>query len=118
MRVVPASTIGRVVLSLLVVAAIGGGLYATRAKAPDLPTAEVTRGDFVEIVETRGDVRPLRSIVVTAPYSAGELQILELAANGSTVKKGDVVAKFDALTLRRQVQDKQSELRQAQAELD
>ena len=56
--------------------------------------------------------------LVTAPFQAGELQILKLAANGSTVKKGDVVAEFDALTLRRTLQDKQSELRQAQAELD
>jgi len=33
------------------------------------------------------------------------------------VKQGDIVADFDALTLRRTLQDKQSELRQAQAEL-
>jgi len=114
----PGSWGGRAAVLVLVVAATGGGIYATRAKVPDLPTVEVRRGDFTEIVETRGDVRPLRSIVVTAPYSAGELQILEIAVNGSTVKKGDVVAKFDALTLRRQVQDKSSELRQAQAEID
>jgi multidrug efflux pump subunit AcrA (membrane-fusion protein) len=57
-------------------------------------------------------------VLVTAPYQAGELQILKLVANGSTVKQGDVVADFDALTLRRTLQDKQSELRQAQAELD
>ena len=56
--------------------------------------------------------------LVTAPFQAGELQILKLAANGSAVKQGDVVADFDALTLRRTLQDKQSELRQAQAELD
>lgn len=118
MPLFPASWPGRAAVLVLIVAGAGGAMYAGRSRAPDLPTVEVTRGDFVEIVETRGDVRPLRSIVVTAPYSAGELQILELAANGSMVKAGDVVAKFDALTLRRQVQDKQSELRQAQAEID
>lgn len=85
---------------------------------PNLSTAEVTRGDFIEVVEIRGDVRPFRSVVVTAPYQAGELQILKLAATGETVKKGDVVAEFDALTLRNSLQDKQAELRQAEAERD
>ena len=74
----PGSWGGRAAVLILVAAATGGGIYATRAKVPDLPTVEVRRGDFTEIVETRGDVRPLRSIVVTAPYSAGELQILEI----------------------------------------
>jgi multidrug resistance efflux pump len=92
--------------------------FLTRDRGPNVPTAEVTRGDFVEVVETRGDVRPFRSILVTAPYQAGELQIMTLSANGATVKQGDVVADFDAVTLRRTLQDKQSELRQAQAELE
>ncbi|HUL74750.1 MAG TPA: efflux RND transporter periplasmic adaptor subunit [Vicinamibacterales bacterium] len=105
---------------LLVALSIGaaGWVALKRNRGPDVPTAEVTRGDFVEIVETRGDIRPYRSILVTAPFQAGELTILKLAANGSTVKQGDVVADLDAVTLRRTLQDKQSELRQAQAELD
>ncbi len=106
------------IVSAIVLAISAAGFVALRrGRAPDLPTAEVTRGDFIEVVETRGDVRPFRSVLVTAPYAAGELQILKLAANGAAVKAGDVVANFDALTLRRTLQDKQSELRQAQAEL-
>jgi multidrug efflux pump subunit AcrA (membrane-fusion protein) len=102
----------------IVVAVSAAGFVAlTRGRGPDVPTAEVTRGDFIEVVETRGEIRPFRSVLVTAPYQAGELQILKLAASGAMVKQGDVVADFDALTLRRTLQDKQSELRQAQAEL-
>ena len=70
-----------------------------RGRGPDVPTAAVTRGDFVEIVETRGDIRPFRSIVVTAPFQAGDLQILKLATNGAAVRRGDVVADFEAVTL-------------------
>ncbi len=109
---------------MVLAAAVGVAITAAgfnalkRGRGPDVPTAAVTRGDFVEIVETRGDVRPFRSIVVTAPFQAGELQILKLAANGAAVKRGDVVANFEAVTLRRTLQDKQSELRQAQAELE
>jgi multidrug efflux pump subunit AcrA (membrane-fusion protein) len=105
---------GIVAIVLTGVAAVG----LTSGGPPSLSTAEVTRGDFVELVEIRGDVRPFRSVVVTAPFQAGELQILKLAATGDTVKKGDVVAEFDALTLRNTLQDKQSELRQAEAERD
>ena len=109
-----------VLIAAAIVLALGaaGFVALKKGRGPEVPTAEVTRGDFIEIVETRGDIRPFRSVLVTAPYQAGELQILKLVANGSAVKQGDVVADFDALTLRRTLQDKQSELRQAQAELD
>lgn len=99
---------------------IGGAWAVVRAMSssgPALTTAEVTRGDYVDIVEVRGDIRPVRSIVVTAPPDAGELTIVTLAKNGTEVKKGDVVAQFDAITLRRTIQERQSELRSAEAEL-
>lgn len=120
----PLSGRRRVGLLVVLAASLGVGTTAVgfnvlkRGRGPDVPTAAVTRGDFVEIVETRGDVRPFRSIVVTAPFQAGDLQILTLAANGAAVTRGDVVANFEAVTLRRTLQDKQSELRQAQAELE
>lgn len=110
---------GALVVATIVLALGAAGFVALKkGRGPDVPTAEVTRGDFIEIVETRGDIRPFKSVLVTAPYQAGELQILKLVPNGSSVKQGDVVADFDALTLRRTLQDKQSELRQAQAELN
>jgi HlyD family secretion protein len=110
---------GALVAATIVLAFGAAGFVALKkGRGPEVPTAEVTRGDFIEIVETRGDIRPFKSVLVTAPYQAGELQILKLVANGSAVKQGDIVADFDALTLRRTLQDKQSELRQAQAELN
>lgn len=119
MRLLPSSRRGRLLVAVVGVAAATVGVVAMRrTRVPEFPTAEVTRGDFQEIVETRGEIKPFRSVLVTAPYQAGELQILELAPNGSSVKKGDVVAKFDAVTLRRTLQDRQSEMRQAQAEID
>ena len=86
--------------------------------APDLPTSEVTRGQFVDALEIRGDIRPLKSIVLSAPMQSGELQIVKLAKNGSLVKAGDIVVEFDASTLRRTMQEKQSELKQAEAEIE
>lgn len=102
---------------LVVVAAVA---YASvgRDAAPDLPTAEVKRGEFVDALELRGEIRPLRSVVITSPMQSGELQILKLAANGTKVKAGDVVVRFDDTTLQRTIQEKQSELKQANAEIE
>jgi RND family efflux transporter MFP subunit len=85
---------------------------------PDLPTAAVIKGEFVDALEIRGEIRPLKSIVLAAPMQSGELQILKLAKNGAVVKPGDVVVQFDSTTLRRTMQEKQSELKQADAEIE
>ena len=83
-------------------------------RSPDLPTALVTKGEFVDTLEIRGEIRPLKSIVLSSPMQSGELQILKLAKNGSMVKAGDVVVQFDGTTLQRTIQEKQSELKQAE----
>jgi HlyD family secretion protein len=109
-------TITALVLAVLV----GGGLFASvgRGSVPDLPTAEVTRGEFVDTLELRGEIRPLRSVVLSSPMQSGELQILKLATNGTKVKAGEVVVQFDGTTLQRTIQEKQSELKQANAEIE
>jgi len=89
-----------------------------RGSVPDLPTVEVTRGDFTDLLEIRGEIRPVRSVVLASPMQSGELQIIKLAKSGTMVKPGDVVVQFDGSTLLRTIQEKQSELRQADAEIE
>lgn len=102
-----------------VVAALAGGrALLSGAPEDDGSTVEVIRGTYSDIVEVRGQVQPVRSTYVTAPFNAGELQILKIARNGDAVVAGDVVAEFDAVNLRRTIQEKQGELRSAQAELE
>jgi HlyD family secretion protein len=104
---------------VLAALAIGGGFVAVgRGSAPDLPTVEVTRGEFTDLLEIRGEIRPLKSVVLSSPMQAGELQIIKLAKSGTLVKPGDIVVQFDGSTLLRTVQEKQSELRQANAEIE
>ena len=104
-----------VVVGLAVTAAFVG---VGRGSAPDLPTVEVKKGEFVDALEIRGDIRPKKSVVLAAPMQSGELQIVKLAKNGSLVKTGDAVVEFDGSTLRRTMQEKQSELKQAEAEIE
>jgi HlyD family secretion protein len=83
-----------------------------------LPTAVVTRTTFVDFLQLRGEIRPVRSVVLTAPSAGSDLQIVELASNGSKVAAGDVVVTFDATTQQRTLETKQSELKQAQSEIE
>ncbi len=109
-----------VALSMVLVAIAAAGTFAAtrRAAAPDLPTATVTRGEFVDTLEIRGEIRPLKSLVLSSPMQSGELQILKLAKSGTMVKPGDLLVQFDPSTLERTIQEKQSELKQADAEIE
>jgi len=110
--------IGAAALGAAAVLAAGAYAAAGRAAVPDIPTKEVTRGEFVDTLEIRGEIRPFKSVVVASPMQAGELQILKLARNGSVVQPGDLLVQFDGSTLQRTVEEKQSELRQADAEIE
>ncbi len=110
--------------AIAVAAAVAGtgviGVLVTAGGAPpaDLPTAEVARGTFINAIEIRGEIRPVRSVVLTCPLSSGELQIVKLARNGSIVQAGEVVVQFDGTTLQRTVLERRSELKQAEAEIE
>jgi multidrug efflux pump subunit AcrA (membrane-fusion protein) len=108
-----------IVTAVAAVVAIGGIFVGVgRGSAPDVPMVEVTRGDFTDMLEIRGEIRPVRSVVLASPMQAGDLQIIKLAKSGTMVNPGDVVVQFDGSTLLRTVQEKQSELRQADAEIE
>jgi RND family efflux transporter MFP subunit len=108
-------------LAVIAIAApilVGGFVMATRAAvAPNVPMVDVVKGDFVDYIQLRGDIRPAKSIVMSAPTQAGDLQIVKLAKNGTAVKAGDLLVEFDATTLRQRMQEKQSELKQSDAEI-
>jgi multidrug resistance efflux pump len=75
------------------------------------------RGDFIDVLPIRGEVRARRTIPIAAPRGAGDLQIVFLAASGAAVKAGDVVIRFDTSSAERQLAEKRSALREAEAEI-
>jgi HlyD family secretion protein len=109
-----------VVLTVIAVVAVAGAVFVAVGKTsePDVPTTTVKTGEFVDTLEIRGDIRPLKSIVLASPMQSGELQIIKLVKNGTVVKPGDVVVQFDGSTLQRTIQEKKSEARQADAEIE
>ena len=64
-------------------------------RTPAIPTIDVKRGEFLDSFEVRGEITALKSIGVTAPAEAGDLQILKLATDGAKVKQGDSIVEFD-----------------------
>ncbi len=114
------------VFVLIVAAVCYGGfkLFDTRASAASIsapmgiPTGLVTKGDLVDTVELRGQIRAARSVSLTAPSNAGDIQIIKLAKNGSAVHKGDLVISFDTVTLQNTLAQRRSDLKQAQAQAE
>ena len=107
-----------IAVAVVALAGIASMVRAGGGSLPDVPMAEVTTGEFVDTLEIRGEIRPLKSLVLSSPMQSGELQILTLAKNGTMVKPGEVLVRFDGSTLQRTVQEKQSELKQANAEIE
>ncbi len=95
-------------------------LALTRGKGSETPTAVVQRGRFVVSLTETGELRATRSATVTAPrvgnWSARP-QIVRLAPEGSTVRKGDFLAQFDTSALDKTIEQKRAELEIAQADL-
>src|ERR1700730_100743 len=110
------ASVGAVAIGVGVAGASGA---FSRTAALDVPTSVVTKGEFIDYLQVRGEVKAVRSVPLTAPTTGGgDLQILELAKNGMNIKKGDVVVRFDPMTVQRTLNDRRSEFKQAEDEID
>jgi hypothetical protein len=110
-----------VLVTLVAVAAVVGfilrqaGGAATRS---DRPVAQARKGEFLVIVSCRGELVAGQSIVIAAPTKVPDLRVTWLAEQGSTVKAGDPIVRFDESGARRQLSEKEATLNQSQASLD
>jgi HlyD family secretion protein len=110
----------RAVLCLLVVAASALAVRQIRHNRDftELPTAAARQGDFLVLVRCRGQLVSRRSEQVIAPLNVPDLQIVWLAPEGSIVKEGQVIIRFDPSKVQQDLQEKTAALDQAQAALD
>ena len=103
-----------VVGGIIVIAAAGIAMKAVGSGTPDMTMVSVSKGDFVDYIEIRGEIRPAHSIGLSAPMnSGGDLLITKLVANGAKVKKGDVLVEFDTTSLKQHLEERQSDLKSA-----
>jgi multidrug efflux pump subunit AcrA (membrane-fusion protein) len=87
------------------------------APTPQVPTWVVQQQKFSRIVDADGYLKPSRTVAVAVPSDLrGSMRITWLEANGSVVKKGDPIARFDDLELRQRLADAEGDLATASAE--
>jgi HlyD family secretion protein len=108
-----------IVVAVLLVGS-GGVLGAVRYsnRSPGVPTFDVKRGEFLDTVQFRGELKAMKSVTISAPAQAGDLQIIKLVADGTQVKQGDVIVEFDKTKTEQDLAQYRSSLKSAQAEID
>jgi len=103
---------------LLAAAAAAFGWMRLSKKMPRVPTLQVERGEFLDALQFRGDIKAMKSVAISAPPNAGMLQILKIAPDGSEVKAGDVVVQFDPSRTTQELAQNNSALKSAQASIE
>jgi RND family efflux transporter MFP subunit len=108
-----------VVVAVILLAGSGVLLGAVRLgrRAPTVPTIEVKRGEFLDSLQFRGEVKALKSVTISAPAEAGDLQIIKISPEGTVVKTGDVVVEFDRTKTEQDLAQFKSALKSAEAEI-
>src|SRR5262249_31915087 len=89
-----------------------------RSGPPAIGTAQVMRGDLDVMGKARGEFKALRSVTLTAPTTVTEVKLVKVAQSGRQVKAGDVVIEIDGIQEQTRLQEQQSALKQADAEIE
>src|SRR5215469_14310011 len=107
-----------VVAAIVAVSVLLLGAIRYSHRTPALPTIDVKRGEFLDSFQIRGEIAALKSIEITAPAEAGELQILKVSADGSKVKPGDAIVEFDKTKTEQDLAQYRSSLKYASADIE
>lgn len=111
-----------IVLAVLATLGLATGRLLRGAAAPaaDVATYTVAKQHFVRRVTAEGNLRSVTSTALSAPRgdtAAGQMKIAWLAVDGTLVKAGDVVVRFDPSDPEKLLRDGQTDLAAATAKL-
>jgi len=109
-----------IAIAILVLAGSGvlWGAVRLGKRTPTVPTIAVKRGEFLDSLQFRGEVKALKSVTISAPSEAGDLQIIKVSSEGTAVKSGDVVVEFDKTKTEQELAQNRSSLKSAEAGTD
>ena len=97
----------------------GGGYaaykYAGTTKV-EVAVAKVRQADFIISVKSRGEVRSVNSVVLSAPQIP-DPRIVKLAETGKPVRKGEVIVEFDAAAQEQYYLDRATSVRTVDSEM-
>jgi hypothetical protein len=83
----------------------------------DIPTARVTRGTLKTDLVSTGEIKAVKTDMLSVPPTGTPLRILTLLTSGTRVKKGDAVVTFDPTEQENAVEEQRSVLREAELEI-
>jgi HlyD family secretion protein len=110
----------KIILTLIVLAVIGGGTYAYyKSKGtvePTVSTMQLTRGDIADTVQATGTLEAVETVDVGTQVS-GVVQELHADFN-DFVKKGQVIARLDPSIIQTQIEQARANVTRAEADLD
>jgi RND family efflux transporter MFP subunit len=105
------------VIILFACGCVFGAVHYSR-RLPSVPIIEVERTEFLDSAQFRGECTALKSLSITAPAEAGDLQILKIAADGAKVKPGDMIVEFDKTKTEQDLAQYRSTLKYATTDID
>lgn len=106
--------------SILGVLLAAGGFalwrYNSAPEEVEVPVAKVRKSEFVIAVKTRGEIRSVNSMFLTAPQ-VPDPRIVRIAESGRPIKKGDVVIEFDAAQQEQNLLERNTTVRTVDSEI-
>ena len=94
-------------------------LYNSFSGSPsNIPGYQVKKGNFLVTISESGELRAKNSVSIAAPRIRGNLKIIFMVPEGTYVKAGDVVVKFDPTEVLTTFKDAESKLELAISDKD
>ncbi len=104
------------VAAAMVLVLVAAALWTRTSVDPTL-VATVERGELIATLTTAGPLRPIQSITYRSPIPGREVEIRELAPEGTRVNAGDLLVRLGTTELEVELARVRQELRQAQMDL-
>lgn len=108
----------RALLLTTIVAPLLYSLACSPSGTTSTPTHRVERQAFVHKITVEGQLEAVQSTQLTVPMDAGRVRLAWLEDEGKRVEAGHVVARFDAKTMQRLLEDGQGDLDATVLEVD
>jgi multidrug resistance efflux pump len=101
-------------------ALVGAGCGPTVEPLAEVPTLEVSRSEaFVRRVTAEGYLRAVEATPLTAPEDSQQpMKVAWVAVDGSQVRAGDVVVRFDATEMQRELENSRDDVTAAQRQIE
>ena len=105
--------------AVAVLIALAAFLPLAHSGAGDVPTLKVAPQEFARRVPAQGNLQAVKATPLSVPAGTnGPMRIGWLATDGSRVKQGDVVIRFDSSAIEKQLVEAEDDLRETRLRME